>query len=158
MSQITVAIYVFRKSWWSDDRRLLQAAILLFVLGILKCLEKPWALKNATVTTIMTTPDSRLEATLDKDMVRKDILSLDKYVQEAAKSVQDLADTLLAEDFKDKLGDEPYHLFVDVGHPYFVRLKNLQETMAPSGAREAAHGLVRSSLSKAFDRLYTKLH
>ncbi|KAG2570648.1 uncharacterized protein LOC120639749 [Panicum virgatum] len=159
VSQITVAIYVFRKSWWSDDRRLLRAAILLFVPGILKCLEKPWALKNATVTTIMTTPDSRLEATLDKDNVRKDILSLDKYVQEAAKSVQDMADKPLDEDdFKlnVKVGDKPYHLFVDLGHPYFVRLKNLQEVMAPRGAREAAHGMVRSSLSKAFDHLYTK--
>ncbi|TVU25066.1 hypothetical protein EJB05_27545, partial [Eragrostis curvula] len=158
VSQITIAIYVFRKSWWSNDRRLLRAAILLFVPGILKCLEKPWALKNATITSIMSSPDLRLEATVEKGIVRKDILSLEKYVQEAAKSVQELAGTPLAEDFKlqDKVGDEPYHLFFDLGHPYFVRLKNLQELMAPRGAKEEAHRLVRSSLSRAFDRLYTK--
>ncbi|TVU25070.1 hypothetical protein EJB05_27549, partial [Eragrostis curvula] len=158
VSQITIAIYVFRKSWWSNDRRLLRAAILLFVPGILKCLEKPWALKNATVTSIMSSPDSQLEATLEKDIVQKDILSLDKYVEEAATSFQNLAGTPLAEDLKlkDKVGDEPYHLFFDLGHPYFVRLKNLQELMAPRGAKEEAHRLVRSSLSRAFDRLYTK--
>ena len=67
MSQITVAIYVFRKSWWSGDMILLRAAILLFVPGILKCLEKPWALKNATVASIMNSSDPRLERTLDED-------------------------------------------------------------------------------------------
>ncbi|KAF8665241.1 hypothetical protein HU200_054137 [Digitaria exilis] len=223
VSQITVAIYVFHKSWWSDDRRLLRAAIVLFVPGILKCLAKPWTLKNATITSIMSFPDSRLEQTLEKeDMGRKDILSLDKFVENAAKSVQDavpkdnkdaqdmrkktpIADdggeakdkheqeeelgaadhmkdaqedsthTLITNaedrngryvqlqealvtvrDLKKKVGDKPYHLFADLGHPYFVRLKNLQEVTAPHGAREATHGLIRSSLSKAFDRLYTK--
>nr|CAB3491819.1 unnamed protein product [Digitaria exilis] len=230
VSQITVAIYVFHKSWWSDDRRLLRAAIVLFVPGILKCLAKPWALKNATLTTIMSSPDSRLEETLEKeDMGRKDILSLHKFVENAAKSVQDadakdkkdaqdsrentpIADdkkdaqedsihtlitnnaddrngnakdkkdaqdsrenTPIADDKKDaqedsmhtlitnnaddrngkyvqealltvrdlkkKVGDKPYHLFADLGHPYFVRLKNLQEVTAPHGAREATHGL-----------------
>ncbi|KAF8779559.1 hypothetical protein HU200_002497 [Digitaria exilis] len=177
---------------------------------------KPWALKNATLTTIMSSPDSRLEETLEKeDMGRKDILSLHKFVENAAKSVQDadakdkkdaqdsrentpIADdkkdaqedsihtlitnnaddrngnakdkkdaqdsrenTPIADDKKDaqedsmhtlitnnaddrngkyvqealltvrdlkkKVGDKPYHLFADLGHPYFVRLKNLQE-------------------------------
>ncbi|KAF8694596.1 hypothetical protein HU200_038125 [Digitaria exilis] len=215
VSQITVAIYVFRKSWWwSDDRRLLGAAmILLFIPGILKCLEKPWALKNATMTSIMNSPDSRLQATLKTDnKVPKDTttthahkasikkpLSLDEYVQEASKSVQDaiakakkdaqdlrkntpiagdaeakdkyvLKGPLDAEvitnnediklltvrDLEKRVGDKPYHLFADLGHPYFIRLKNLQEVMAAPKARDMAHGLVRSSLSKAFDRLYTK--
>jgi hypothetical protein len=43
VSQITVAIYVFCKSWPpGGDKKLLQAAILLFVPGVLKCLVKPW--------------------------------------------------------------------------------------------------------------------
>ena len=53
------------------------------------------------------------------------------------------------------MADQPYHLFVDLGHPYFIRLRNLQ-LVAPRNARADVHGLVRSSLSKAFDRLYTK--
>ncbi|KAM0916782.1 hypothetical protein ACQ4PT_009946 [Festuca glaucescens] len=42
VSQITVALYVFCK-WWSGEKSLLAAAILLFLLGILKFAQKPWA-------------------------------------------------------------------------------------------------------------------
>ncbi|OEL33698.1 hypothetical protein BAE44_0005283 [Dichanthelium oligosanthes] len=156
VSQITVAIYVFRKSWWSDNRRLLRAAILLFVPGILKCLQKPWALKNATVTSIINSSDPRLEKTFEKDLaLRKDILSLDKYTEEAANCVKGMEGMPIAEDLKGEIGDEPYHLFVDLSHPYCIRLKNLQ-LMAPPAARDEAHGLVRSSLSRSFNRLYTR--
>jgi hypothetical protein len=47
VSQITVAIYVLCKSWSGGEKRLLQAAILLFTPGILKCLEKSWAVQKA---------------------------------------------------------------------------------------------------------------
>jgi hypothetical protein len=155
MSQITVAIYVFRKSWWSGDMILLRAAILLFVPGILKCLEKPWALKNATVTSIMNSSDPRLERTLEEDDgPQKDIYSQEDYVQAAAESVAQLESKSL-ELFEDEVADQPYHLLVDLGHPYSIRLRNLQ-LVAPHTARADVHGLVRSSLSKAFDRLYTK--
>lgn len=43
VSQVTVALYVFCK-WWSGEKRLLQAAVLLFIVGIIKFSEKPWAL------------------------------------------------------------------------------------------------------------------
>ncbi|CAN6334173.1 unnamed protein product [Urochloa humidicola] len=165
MCQITVAIYVFRKCcWWSDDGRLVRAAILLFVPGILKCLEKPWGLKNATLSSIKESPDPVVEASLEKDTsLQLRALSLEKYVREAAKSVraqvqQESASSssVTGDDgLRSKVGDEPYHLLADLGHPYVIRLKNLQ-AMAPRTAREEAHGLVRSSLSKAFDRLYTK--
>jgi hypothetical protein len=49
VSQITVAIYVFCKSWPGGDKRLLQAPIVLFVPGILKCIEKPWAHKSSSI-------------------------------------------------------------------------------------------------------------
>lgn len=153
--QITVAIYVFRKSWWSGDTILLRAAILLFVPGILKCLEKPWALKNATVMSIMNCSDPRLELTLDEDdTAPKGIHSQEQYVRAAAESVAQF-ESLDQELFEDELADHPYHLFVDLGHPYSIRLINLR-LVAPRLARANVHGLVRSSLSKAFDRLYTK--
>jgi len=50
--QIAVAIYVFHKSW-SGDKRLFQAAIIIFVIGIIKCLEKPWALRCASISSLM---------------------------------------------------------------------------------------------------------
>ncbi|EES09980.1 uncharacterized protein LOC8062642 [Sorghum bicolor] len=157
--QITVAIYVFRKSWWSGDQLLLRAAILLFVPGILKCLEKPWALKNATVTSIMNSSDPRLERTLDEDDdggVQKHIYSQEDYVQAAADTFADFEPKADLELFDDEeVADQPYHLLVDLGHPYSIRLRNLQ-LVAPRAARADVHGLVRSSLSRAFDRVYTK--
>jgi hypothetical protein len=53
VSQVTVALYVFCRSWSSGDRRLLQAAILLFVAGILKLIHKVWALKAASFNNLM---------------------------------------------------------------------------------------------------------
>ncbi|XP_039803301.1 uncharacterized protein LOC120667278 [Panicum virgatum] len=55
VSQVTVAIYVFCKSWRGGDKRLLQAAILLFVPGVLKCFDKPWALKSASINSLVST-------------------------------------------------------------------------------------------------------
>jgi hypothetical protein len=55
VSQVTVAVYVFFKSW-SGEKRLLQAAIILFVAGILRCSEKPWALRRASINSLVRIP------------------------------------------------------------------------------------------------------
>ncbi|KAJ1266384.1 hypothetical protein BS78_08G147100 [Paspalum vaginatum] len=52
VSQVTVALYVFCK-WWSGETRLLQAAVLLFVVGIIRFSEKPWALRKASFRTLV---------------------------------------------------------------------------------------------------------
>ncbi|CAM0958848.1 unnamed protein product [Alopecurus aequalis] len=75
VSQITVAIYVFCKSWPGGDKRLLQAAILLFTAGILKCLEKPWALKSACFNSLVSLSPAR------KASRRDEAISLEEYVQ-----------------------------------------------------------------------------
>jgi hypothetical protein len=50
VSQVTVAVYSFYKSWpESSDRKLLLSAILLFVIGIISFIEKPWALRRASI-------------------------------------------------------------------------------------------------------------
>ncbi|CAO2180100.1 unnamed protein product [Urochloa humidicola] len=54
-SQITVAAYVFYKSW-SGEKSLLQAAAILFVAGVLKCSEKPWALHRASINSLVSEP------------------------------------------------------------------------------------------------------
>ncbi|KAK3129411.1 hypothetical protein QOZ80_6BG0479050 [Eleusine coracana subsp. coracana] len=59
VSQVTVAIYVFCKSWHVGgdvDKRLLRAAILLFIVGILKFIRKPWTLKSASLSSVVTSP------------------------------------------------------------------------------------------------------
>ena len=59
LSQAAVAIYVFQKSW-SGDKGLLGTAILIFLVGFLKCFEKPVALKSASISSLMNTisPDT----------------------------------------------------------------------------------------------------
>ncbi|KAL6843031.1 hypothetical protein ACP4OV_027344 [Aristida adscensionis] len=170
VSQITVAIYVFRKSWWSGDQRLLRAAILLFIPGIFKCLEKPLALKNASISSIVNASGSWLEKDLrEDDDLRNDvnkIKSLEKYVTAAANFVREedkrpaaAAAAAAAKPYGHKVKDQPFHLFVDLGYPYPVRLRNLQYMARRTAMRAAsskAHGRVRAALSWAFDRLYTK--
>ncbi|CAO2149307.1 unnamed protein product [Urochloa humidicola] len=60
VSQVAVAIYVFQKSW-SGDKKLLGAAILIFVAGIVKCIEKPVALKRASIGSLMSIRDDRVQ-------------------------------------------------------------------------------------------------
>uniref|UniRef100_M8BJK6 DUF4220 domain-containing protein n=1 Tax=Aegilops tauschii TaxID=37682 RepID=M8BJK6_AEGTA len=50
-SQVSVALYVFCKLW-SGEKGLLQAAILMFVFGIIRSCQKPWALKSASISAI----------------------------------------------------------------------------------------------------------
>uniref|UniRef100_A0ACD5XYP3 Uncharacterized protein n=1 Tax=Avena sativa TaxID=4498 RepID=A0ACD5XYP3_AVESA len=52
VSQVTVALYVFCK-WWSGEKIILAAAILLFVVGILKFAQKPWALRIASFNNML---------------------------------------------------------------------------------------------------------
>ncbi|RLM84741.1 hypothetical protein C2845_PM04G23940 [Panicum miliaceum] len=55
VSQVTVALYVFCKSWpRGGDKRLLQAAIVLFVVGIAKLIQKLLTLKSASLGSVMT--------------------------------------------------------------------------------------------------------
>lgn len=55
-----MAIYVFSKSWpTGGDKRLLNAAILLFVPGVLKCFTKPLALKRASITSLVSSADAK---------------------------------------------------------------------------------------------------
>ncbi|KAL6592038.1 hypothetical protein ACP70R_049624 [Stipagrostis hirtigluma subsp. patula] len=54
VSQVTVALYVFCKSWSGGDKKLVQAATLLFIIGILKFIQKPLALRAASFNSLMT--------------------------------------------------------------------------------------------------------
>jgi hypothetical protein len=55
VAQVAIALYVFCQSW-SGERRLLVAAILMFIIGIYKFSTKPWALKRATFRNLVGSP------------------------------------------------------------------------------------------------------
>ncbi|XBJ07105.1 hypothetical protein VPH35_012674 [Triticum aestivum] len=135
VSQVAVAIYVFCKSW-PGDKKLLQTAILFFICGIIRCLDKPWALKSASINSIISSPGT------DEDH------DATKCVLHAKKRKK----TSTSGD--NKAIKEPYHLFEDLAYPYTVRLENLKYMV--ENKQDEAHGLVQSGLSKTFDRLYTK--
>jgi hypothetical protein len=83
VSQVTVAIYVFCKSWPpSGDKRVLQAAILLFVPGVFKCFVKPWALKSASIYSLVSSPAASLKQNEDETYLLED------YVKQAKHFVQ----------------------------------------------------------------------
>jgi hypothetical protein len=86
LSQVTVALYVFCKSWSSSaDERLLLAAILLFILGVFKCFKKPLALRRASFNSIVTSFHSTPQTTTEKGEVE-----IEKYIQEARDFVRQL--------------------------------------------------------------------
>jgi hypothetical protein len=62
VSQITVSTYAFIKSWpQGGDTKLLQVPVMLFFVGIVKCMEKPLALKNASINSLVS-PDGPAES------------------------------------------------------------------------------------------------
>ncbi|CAL4950184.1 unnamed protein product [Urochloa decumbens] len=89
-SQIAVAMYVFYVSW-SGEKSLLQAAIVLFLAGILRCSEKPWALHRASINSLVSNPPagSFLSANRKRrDWQQKRILNIMKrLVQEGLKKI-----------------------------------------------------------------------
>ncbi|XP_039778426.1 F-box protein At5g06550-like [Panicum virgatum] len=72
---VTVAVYVFWKSWPQEEsERYLAAAILLFIPGILKCILKPWDLKRVSINSLV---DSSASEETDA------INSLENFIQKA---------------------------------------------------------------------------
>uniref|UniRef100_A0ACD5WL81 Uncharacterized protein n=3 Tax=Avena sativa TaxID=4498 RepID=A0ACD5WL81_AVESA len=146
LTQIAVALYVFCKSWsLSADNKLLAAAILIFIPGILKCFGKPWALKLASFNSLADSLDiaERTRAANGEE-------ELQKYVQEARNCI--LAnDNMLSDSAKLYF---PKMLFVDFAYTHSGRLTNLKSFCA-LGDREV-YRFLRDSLSDIFDLLYTK--
>ncbi|CAD6256651.1 unnamed protein product [Miscanthus lutarioriparius] len=152
VSQITVAIYVFRKSW-PGEKKIIAGHNLDLCSRYSQMLEKPYALKSASIHSIGDTSNKKTwvermfeEESKDND----DIKSLDDYVKAASKYVQgDHA----GETPETGVNEKPYNLFVDLAFPYSDRLKNLKYMMQE---KNKAHRRLRSRLSNTFDRLYTK--
>ncbi|KAG8100156.1 hypothetical protein GUJ93_ZPchr0013g37793 [Zizania palustris] len=141
LSQITVAIYVFCKSWTAGDDRLLKAAVLLFITGVMKCVEKPWALYSASINNLVNSPQN-VRRTISR---QGKIDSIDDFVKRAS-DVDGAADTSVSFDHGE--------LFVDLTSPCDYRLKKLKMFSTLDG--DGAYDLIRADLADTFDVLYTK--
>lgn len=84
VSQVTVATYVFCKSWPGDsDKRLLQAAILWFIPGILKCFGKAANLKRGSVNSLVNSSSADVKGIARSQNEGSGLYSLEKYVEQA---------------------------------------------------------------------------
>ncbi|CAO2189451.1 unnamed protein product [Urochloa humidicola] len=158
ISQVTVTVYVFWTTWSpSADKRLLIAAIVLFILGIVRCFEKPLALKRASFNNLVTyfVPASLTEISTNKEV------ELEKYIQDAKKIYvqstnnqrDDSAPTLQE---ADKLfHTAPNKLFVDYAYAYNDRLRMLKSFRLLK--QELGFKMLREGLSRTFDLVYTKI-
>ncbi|TVU43342.1 hypothetical protein EJB05_09802, partial [Eragrostis curvula] len=126
VSQVAVSIYVFCSSWISTaDKRLQAAAIVLFIPGIYKCFEKPYALKRCSFNCLVSSfcPVPRIE-TMNTEV------DLEEYIQKTRCFVNSSTDFPTI-----NMGEGLYHLrrmsvfdrlFVDLENSYTYRLKRLR--------------------------------
>ncbi|CAM0952950.1 unnamed protein product [Alopecurus aequalis] len=147
MSQVTVALYVFCK-WWSGKKTLLASAILLFVLGILKFAQKPWALRTASFNSMQASSTMSLLPDAQRE-VR--IYSLEKYVQAAKKCVMD---TTVDTHYKQAQLQSDY-MFVDLSAPYSFRIAQLLSFLRLEDMH--AYNALQEGLGLTFDMMYTRV-
>ncbi|KAL6591953.1 hypothetical protein ACP70R_049645 [Stipagrostis hirtigluma subsp. patula] len=104
VSQVTVAFYVFSKSWSGGDKRLLQAAILLFIVGTLNAIKKLLALRASSFRSLVTSssvyPQRRVATQCDE-------MYYDCCLSFQTTSVED-AELLLREEEEHDLSLEEY--------------------------------------------------
>ncbi|KAL6844568.1 hypothetical protein ACP4OV_025227 [Aristida adscensionis] len=165
VSQVTVAIYVFCKSWpGGDDLRLFQAAVLIFVVGMLKCFEKPWALRSASINSLVSSSGfSQRTANTEGD-----INSLEDFVREARTFVKN-AEQRVSKSLQIQQGSEPVHSkspklieeleppykqFADFASPLPERLSILKFFWVLKEGK--AYQSLQTGISSAFSFLYTK--
>uniref|UniRef100_M8C1A5 DUF4220 domain-containing protein n=1 Tax=Aegilops tauschii TaxID=37682 RepID=M8C1A5_AEGTA len=180
VSQVTVALYVFCTSW-SGEKRLLQAAILLFVVGIIRSIQKPWALKNASISGMVasSSPSTREQGLVarwcgdcisrlgyefsksgrQEEAVEEKDIPLEEFIQQASRCVM-LSELASDQEKAGKLADDSkenyvYRLLVDISTPYSSRIKILRLLMALD--YQHAHRLLNRVLAWSFGFLYTKL-
>ncbi|KAL6870906.1 hypothetical protein ACP4OV_014754 [Aristida adscensionis] len=172
VSQVIVGLYVFCRSWSGGDQRLLQAAILLFIAGILKFIQKPLALKAASFNGLMSSsfvyPQRRAYSKIGNVCLfclrlgSQDVgvslreqeehdLSLEQYVQEARKLIMTKVDPNNQSDsnyIRDMMKQ-----FADISYPYSHRLIQMPSFLKLS-PRDAVREL-RDELGFSFSLIYT---
>ncbi|XBI59959.1 hypothetical protein VPH35_040934 [Triticum aestivum] len=145
--QVTIALYVLYKSWSADDKRLLAATILLFILVIIRSLQKALDLKCSSFDAL------RKASSSEKSVVRGSSDTqdgrLDYFIREARAVV---CQSGSRED--QGLPSLPYQLFLDFPSPYSDRVEILGKfwRLDPKSAYQA----IESVLCAMTSFLYTK--
>jgi hypothetical protein len=184
VSQVMVALYVFCK-WWSGEKRLLQAAVLLFIAGIIRFSAKPWALRRAsfrdTASTNLSPPRGEMTSGAaachflcntnfvellvfgveNKNQEEEASYSLKEYIEKAQVCVEEGALASDKDQFKElrnnKFGavNYIYRTFLDLSAPYSTRLHYLQSFLKFDEVN--GHKMLREWIRMQFSNLYTRL-
>ena len=144
---------------------------MLFVPGVLKCIEKPWALRSASINNLVSS-DMHVPRTGKGDK-KGDSISLQSYVERARNYVLRIekegntVESLMEEAidfFTSDSGDifphandnisEPYKVFVDLPQPYSIRLAALKSWWKVEP--DFLHMDLGKTLADTFYCLYTK--
>ncbi|KAF7075957.1 hypothetical protein CFC21_080681 [Triticum aestivum] len=161
VSQVTVALYVFCK-WWSGESRLLLAAVMLFVFGILKFGLKPWTLRRASYSQMLASTDVSLPkegGKRSRDGATGDSpLSLDEYVTQAKATMCTASCEQQAANPPTAIAVRHIDYFVDLSAPYGARLSDLWYLQSNNKkTRNASYKMLQMCFDQIFDLLYTKM-
>ncbi|XP_020156272.1 uncharacterized protein [Aegilops tauschii subsp. strangulata] len=161
VSLVTVALYVFCK-WWSGELRLLLAAVMLFVFGILKFGLKPWTLRRASYSQMLASTDVSLPREGEKrsrDGATGDSpLSLDEYVTQAKATMCTASCEQQAATPPTAIAVRHIDYFVDLSAPYGGRLSDLWYLQNNNKkTTNASYKMLQMCFDQIFDLLYTKM-
>ncbi|EMS48452.1 hypothetical protein TRIUR3_03453 [Triticum urartu] len=150
VSQVTVAVYVFWKSWQGRfEKILLAAAQALFIPGILKCIEKPLAFNRASINSLVSLGEP-IRRSIHTHKLRID--PLEDFIDKATSPIgasEYLLTSATPVDFT------PYKLFVDLASPSVEdRIRVLLSFSTLDGNH--AYCKLQHWLSNTFLLLYTK--
>uniref|UniRef100_A0ACD5Y9L5 Uncharacterized protein n=1 Tax=Avena sativa TaxID=4498 RepID=A0ACD5Y9L5_AVESA len=142
LSKVAIALYVFYKTWSSNDKKLLAATVLLFIVVLIRCFHKALTLKGTSFNALR-------EANLCEVNIDHQIEQLLHFIEQA-KQFMDRAVTPRTQG----IPILPCQLFLDFPCSYSDRLVMLKYFWWLR--RESAYGAIEGALSNMTNILYTK--
>ncbi|KAL6844571.1 hypothetical protein ACP4OV_025230 [Aristida adscensionis] len=165
VSQVTVAIYVFCKSWPAGgDKRLLVAAILFFVHGVNRCMNKPSYLMAGSLFGLLVSADRAGAVSARRGGINTSA-PLECFVQDARAFIDadnnppptpgdGVSVPVLHVPHRLAVLHEPQRLILELLSPYSDRILLLKYFWVLDA--HEAYNKLRRGLSNIFDQIYTK--
>ncbi|KAF7067192.1 hypothetical protein CFC21_073113 [Triticum aestivum] len=139
VSQVTVALYVFCR-WWSGEKTQLAAGVVLFIFGVLRFAQKPWALRIASFNSLQS-------STVPLRRGQREYTPTE-YVEAAKRCV---LDTKVNIEYKYNMDC----MFVDQSAPYSVRIEGLTSFLKLKDKH--AYSELQKGISNTYDGMYTRV-